>query len=143
MDFLRHLLIKMSTKNSNQCKKDLHQVSGLSDGGRLTAFDRDVLGSDPIAYFTLRQRTLSHFVMESITECLTYCLNGLDSTKQANLLLSKPIESNKKQAESHTAILFKKWANPDLFFIYFRSFQTNNTILQQIYVKKCPSSIQC
>ena len=23
----------------------------------------------------------------------------------------------------------KKWANPGLFFVYFRSFQTNNTIL--------------
>ena len=23
-------------------------------------------------------------------------------------------------------LFFKKWANPDLFFIYFRSFQTNN-----------------
>ena len=33
---------------------------------------------------------------------------------------------------------------PGLFFIYFRSFQTNSkTILQQLYVKKCPSSIWC
>ena len=38
---------------------------------------------------------------------------------------------------------FFKWANPGLFFIYFRSFQTKITILQQIYVKKCPSSIRC
>ena len=38
---------------------------------------------------------------------------------------------------------FFKWANPGLFFVYFRSFQTNITILQQIYVKKCPSSIRC
>ena len=28
-------------------------------------------------------------------------------------------------------------ANPGLFFIYFRPFQTNNTILKQINVKKC------
>ena len=38
---------------------------------------------------------------------------------------------------------FFKWANPGLFFVYFRSFQTNITILHQIYVKKCPSSIRC
>ena len=38
---------------------------------------------------------------------------------------------------------FKKWAIPGLFFVYFRSFQTNiNTILQQTNVKKCPSSIR-
>ena len=30
---------------------------------------------------------------------------------------------------------FQKWANPGLFFIYFQSFQTNNTILQQINAK--------
>ena len=123
MDFLRHLLIKMSTKNSNQCKKDLHQVSGLSDGGRLTAFDRDVLGSDPIAYFTLRQRTLSHFVMESITECLTYCLNGLDSTKQANLLLSKPIESNKNRRKAIQQFFLKSGPTPTSFSFIFGLFK--------------------
>ena len=38
---------------------------------------------------------------------------------------------------------FKKMGNPRPLFVYFQSFQTNiNTILQQINVKKCPSSIQ-
>ena len=39
--------------------------------------------------------------------------------------------------------LFFKWANPDLFFIYFWSFQTNNTILKTNLCEKmsCPSSI--
>ena len=37
----------------------------------------------------------------------------------------------------------KKWAIPGLFFVYFRSFSQNiNTILQQINLKKCPSSIE-
>ena len=36
-----------------------------------------------------------------------------------------------------------KWASRSLFFVYFRSFQTNNTFLQQINVKICPSSIWC
>ena len=36
----------------------------------------------------------------------------------------------------------KNWANPGLFFVYFRSFQTNITILQQIYVKIVQMSIQ-
>ena len=35
----------------------------------------------------------------------------------------------------------KKWANPGLFFVYFWLFQTPLQCLQQIYVKKCPSSI--
>ena len=34
---------------------------------------------------------------------------------------------------------FKNWANPGLFFVYFRSFQTNNTILQQMNVKNVMS----
>ena len=38
-------------------------------------------------------------------------------------------------------IFFLKMGYPGLFFIYFRSFQRNNTILQQIKVKKCLSSI--
>ena len=41
-------------------------------------------------------------------------------------------------------LFFKKWANLGLFFIYFRSFQKKHyfQFLQQIYVKKCPSSIR-
>ena len=35
----------------------------------------------------------------------------------------------------------KKWANPGLFFVYFRSFQTNITIFT--ICEKCPSSIRC
>ena len=45
---------------------------------------------------------------------------------------------------THTVFL-KKWANPGLFFIYFRSFQTNNTIFTANQCEKmsCPSSIRC
>ena len=38
---------------------------------------------------------------------------------------------------------WKKWANPGLFFVYFRSFQTNNTIFIANICEKCPSSIWC
>ena len=41
------------------------------------------------------------------------------------------------------AVRFFKWAILGLFFVYFWSFQTINTNLQQINVKKCPSSIRC
>ena len=37
----------------------------------------------------------------------------------------------------------KKWANPGLFYIYFRLFKHTLHFLQQIKVKKCPSRIQC
>ena len=41
-------------------------------------------------------------------------------------------------------IFFKMGQPWPLFRFYFRSFHTNTTtILQQIYVKKCPSSIRC
>ena len=39
-----------------------------------------------------------------------------------------------------------KWANPGLFFVYFWSFQANNTMFttnQCEKLSKCPSSIQC
>ena len=36
----------------------------------------------------------------------------------------------------------KKWANPSLFFINFCLFKQTLQFLQQIKVKKCPSSIQ-
>ena len=33
--------------------------------------------------------------------------------------------------------LLKKWANPGLFVVYFRSFQTNNTIFTTNQCEKC------
>ena len=38
---------------------------------------------------------------------------------------------------------FKKWANPSLFFIYFRLLKHITNFTTNTYVKKCPSSIQC
>ena len=35
----------------------------------------------------------------------------------------------------------KKWANPGLFFVYFWSFQRNNTICATNQCEKCPSSM--
>ena len=40
-------------------------------------------------------------------------------------------------------VFLKKWANPGLFFVYFRSFQTNITIFTTNICEKCPSSIWC
>ena len=37
----------------------------------------------------------------------------------------------------------KKWAIPDLFLVYFRLFKQTIQFLQQIDVKKYPSSIRC
>ena len=43
-----------------------------------------------------------------------------------------------------TSFFLKKWANPGLFFVYFRSFSNKHyKFLQQIFVKKYPSSIRC
>ena len=43
-----------------------------------------------------------------------------------------------------SVFFFKKWANPGLFFVYFWSFQTNNTIFTTNQCEKmsCPSSIR-
>ena len=40
-------------------------------------------------------------------------------------------------------MFFKKWANPGLFSFIFGLFKQTIQFLQQINVKKCPSSIQC
>ena len=40
-------------------------------------------------------------------------------------------------------VIFLKWAFPGLFFNLLSSFQTQIKILQQMNVKKCPSSIRC
>ena len=37
---------------------------------------------------------------------------------------------------------FKKWANPGFFFVYFCSFQANNTFFSTMWKMSCPSSIQ-
>ena len=52
-----------------------------------------------------------------------------------------------KRAFDHSSIqlpktIFLKWANLGLFFVYFWSFQTTNTIFTIINVKKCSSSIR-
>ena len=38
--------------------------------------------------------------------------------------------------------LTKKWADPGLFFVYFHPLKQTIQFLQQINVKKCPSSIR-
>ena len=38
--------------------------------------------------------------------------------------------------------IFFKWAKPDLFFVYFQSFQTNHTIFTTNQFEKCPSSLR-
>ena len=41
-------------------------------------------------------------------------------------------------------LFLKKWANPGLFFVYFRFFQTNIvTVFTTNKCEKCPSSIRC
>ena len=47
-------------------------------------------------------------------------------------------------AKRKSNLFLKKWANPGLFFVYFRSpEQISLQFLQQIYVKNCHSSIWC
>ena len=45
--------------------------------------------------------------------------------------------------KSDNLLFLKKWANPGLFFVYFESFQTNNTIftINKCEKMSCPSTI--
>ena len=60
----------------------------------------------------------------------TYKLSHNHSHKNVNLFMAQCV--------------FKKWANPDLFLVYFLFFQTNNTTFTTNQCEKmsCPSSIQ-
>ena len=62
----------------------------------------------------------------------------------ANTFKSRPMWSHWCVSVWKNAFLlfFKKMANPSLFFIYFRSFQTNFTIFTTNKCEKCPSSIR-
>ena len=59
-----------------------------------------------------------------------------------NILLTITI-SNQALCKFSYGVFLKKWANTCLFFIYFRPFKHTLQFLQQINVKKCPSSIRC
>ena len=60
-----------------------------------------------------------------------------------------PLDSNVQMRRTlptskwKSSYFFKKWANLGLFFVYFRYFQTNNTIFTTNQCEKmsCPSSI--
>ena len=63
------------------------------------------------------------------------CTGNGDPSKAILWVLSKREEKN---------FFFKKWTNPDLFFVYFRTFQTNIIKIfttDQCEKISCPSSI--
>ena len=43
----------------------------------------------------------------------------------------------KMQSSKLVLFFFKKWANPALFFVYFRSFQTKSLIFTRNQREKC------
>ena len=77
-------------------------------------------------------------------------LTQLKPTKfQLNFMLTRSIAKNFNFPGHCSTPKWEKgknhflWANPGLFFIYFRLFKHTLQFLQQINVKKCPFSIQC
>ena len=74
--------------------------------------------------------------LESLLRC------SPDNVDQSDLLVVSSFVQKNQTTQTLDNFFLKKWAKPILFFVYFRSFQTNITTLQQIYVKKCPSSIR-
>ena len=59
-----------------------------------------------------------------------------------NLTFLRSLLFHSAPYEAVTFIFFKIWANPGLFFVYFRSFQANNAIFTKNQCKKSPSKIQ-
>ena len=62
----------------------------------------------------------------------------------SGLKIDKSEANLEKTLFSTLLVFFKKWANPGLFFVYFQSLQTNNTILTTNQCEKmlCPSSMR-
>ena len=102
---------------------------------------------------------LCNFLIQSPPEILCYGLSLHKGTSDKKFQYSINIESKitllkafilcnflirdpkDLQATNLIVFFFKKWANLGLFFVYFRSFQTNNTIFTTNQCEKCPSSI--
>ena len=70
-------------------------------------------------------------------------------TRKRQASVQENTETDNRRSEAahkHTPIYFIqffKWANPSLFFVFLRSFQTNITIFTTNICEKCPSSIRC
>ena len=85
---------------------------------------------------------LGKYFLSSV--CAKYDFNFL------NLLILQSIVQNCRQKLTNLRsrpngdrdYFFIKWANPGLFFVYFRSFQTNNTIFYNKSMWKNVMSIQ-
>ena len=56
---------------------------------------------------------------------------------KASNLIMKAVNQSLLNRTDVFLIIFKNWANPGLFFVYFRSFQTNNTIFTTNECEKC------
>ena len=63
--------------------------------------------------------------------------------KNHQLLQPRGVSTLRRRLTKSFPAIFKKWANPGLFLIHFRLFKQMLQFLQQIYVKKCPTNIQC
>ena len=71
-----------------------------------------------------------------------HLVQGLD----LGLPIQKPIElfnSGFTEKVPKQNCFLKKWAYPDLFFVYFRSFSNKQYNRSMRKMSKCPSSIQC
>ena len=68
-----------------------------------------------------------------------WALKEIKGSVTDNALRLLQIKSGKLERDNDP--ILNKWANPSLFFIYFRLFKHTLQILQ--HVKKCPSIIRC
>ena len=97
----------------------------------------DVLTSFSIASIW---RTTSHLV---VVKMWRLGLQSLPAIAQWILQCGMGFESWSSTTSTRCLFgIYLRWANPGLFFVYFWSFQTNNTIFTSNQYKKCPSSIQ-
>ena len=75
-------------------------------------------------YFYFCQKNITFGVTLVSRMCVSFVWRGFHVIRFESALLS-----------------ITNWAIPILFFVYFWSFQTSDTIFQRVNVKKCPSSL--
>ena len=112
-------------------------------------------------WFISHLRKVWKNIFKIIPTCLTFDLSFLLSFRICNPLVTKNLSRPKtwertfknklqickercEEGLSFFVAFYKNGPTPASFIVYFRSFQTTLLqILQQINVKKCPSSIWC
>ena len=109
----------------------------------LCCLDVDLFRRTLIIYMAYSHRFYSIYQIITIVSNITMCQLIFLLCAPTSYLNSIPNLTLEMIFLSWNQFIFFKWAILGLFFVYFRLFKQRLQFLQQIYVKKRPSSMWC